>query len=217
MLGWTLCKLYNWDGGTKAPFVNTLRPRQNGHHFPDDIFKWIFFNENVWISINISLKFLPRGTNNNIPTFVQIMAWRRPGDKPLSEPMMVSLPTQICVTRPQWVKFSISKISNLAKVPVRFFARITFIFDRYHRAWAAATPDKYQRDIQYLTWVLAMLKNSENNGTEKIGLHYNDVTIDAIASQITSLMIVYSIVYSNDIKEYIEKNLTYPESTNLLL
>ena len=31
------------------------------------------------------------------------MAWRRPGDKPLSEPMMVSLPTHICVTRPQWV------------------------------------------------------------------------------------------------------------------
>ena len=33
----------------------------------------------------------------------QIMAWRRPGDKPLSEPMMVSLLTHICVTWPQWV------------------------------------------------------------------------------------------------------------------
>ena len=32
------------------------------------------------------------------------MAWRCPGDKPLSEPKMVSLPTHICVTRPQWVK-----------------------------------------------------------------------------------------------------------------
>ena len=32
------------------------------------------------------------------------MAWRRLGDKPLSESMMVSLPTHICVTRPQWVK-----------------------------------------------------------------------------------------------------------------
>ena len=31
------------------------------------------------------------------------MAWRRPGDKPLSEPMMVKLLTHICVTRPQWV------------------------------------------------------------------------------------------------------------------
>ena len=33
----------------------------------------------------------------------QIMAWRRPGDKPLSKAMMVNLPTHICVTRPQWV------------------------------------------------------------------------------------------------------------------
>ena len=31
------------------------------------------------------------------------MAWHHPGDKPLSEPMMVRLPTHICVTRPQWV------------------------------------------------------------------------------------------------------------------
>ena len=74
---------------------NTLRPRQNGRHFPDDIFKWIFLNENVWILINISLKFVPRGPINNIPTLVQVMAWRRPGDKPLSEPMMFRLPTYI--------------------------------------------------------------------------------------------------------------------------
>ena len=39
-----------------------------------------------------------------MPALVQIMAWRRPGDRPLSEPMMVSLPTHICVARPQWVK-----------------------------------------------------------------------------------------------------------------
>ena len=31
------------------------------------------------------------------------MAWCQPGDKPLSEPMMVRLPTHICITRPQWV------------------------------------------------------------------------------------------------------------------
>ena len=63
-----------------------------------------FFNENVLISINISLKFIPKGPVNNIPALVQIMAWRRPGDKPLSEPMMIISLTHICVTRPQWVK-----------------------------------------------------------------------------------------------------------------
>ena len=31
-----------------------------------------------------------------------MMAWRRPCDKSLSEPIMVCLPTHICVTRPQW-------------------------------------------------------------------------------------------------------------------
>ena len=89
---------------SSRPLLNTLRPRQNGRHFPDDIFKWIFLNENVWISINISLNFVPRGLINNIPTLVQAMAWRWPGDKPLSEPMIVRFPTYICVTGPQWVK-----------------------------------------------------------------------------------------------------------------
>ena len=88
---------------------NTLRPRQNGRHFPDDIFKWIFLNENVRILITISLKFVPKVPINNIPALVQIMAWRRPGDKPLSEPMMDSLLTHICVTRPQWVMKNATK------------------------------------------------------------------------------------------------------------
>ena len=84
---------------------NTLRRRRNEQHFADDIFKHIFFNENVLISIKISLKFVPKGPINNIPALVQIITWRRSGDKPLSEPMMISLPTHICVTRPQWVKW----------------------------------------------------------------------------------------------------------------
>ena len=84
--------------------INTLMPRQNGQHFPDNIFQYIFLNENVWISIEISLNYVHKSPINNKPALVQIMAWRRPGDKPLSEPMMVRLLTHICVTRPQWVK-----------------------------------------------------------------------------------------------------------------
>ena len=85
-------------------WVNTLRLIQNGPHFAVDIFKCIFLNENIWIEINISLKIVPKGSINNIPALVQIMAWRQPGDKPLSEPMLFSLLTHICVTRLQWVK-----------------------------------------------------------------------------------------------------------------
>ena len=83
--------------------VNTLKPSQDGRHFADDTFKRIFLNENFGISIKISLKFVPQGSINNIPALIQIMAWRRPGDKPLSEPIMVRLPTHIYVTRTQWV------------------------------------------------------------------------------------------------------------------
>ena len=91
---------------------NTLRPRRNGRHFANDIFKCIFLNENVWIPIKISLKFVPQGSINNIPALVQIMAWGRPGDKPLSGAMMVRLPTHKCVTRPQWVKTSFQKVDQ---------------------------------------------------------------------------------------------------------
>ena len=89
--------LTHWGQDKWMPFGN----------FADDIFKCIFFNENVWIPIKISLKFVPKGPINNIPAIVQIMAWRRPGDKPLSEPMVVSLQTHICVAQPQWVKWQL--------------------------------------------------------------------------------------------------------------
>ena len=45
--------------------------------------------------------FVPKGSIENIPALVHIMAWRRLGDKPLSEPMKVSLLSHKCVTRPQ--------------------------------------------------------------------------------------------------------------------
>ena len=85
-------------------YINTLRPRKDGRHIADDIFTCIFFNENCCILIKFSLKYVPKGPIDNNPALVHIMAWCRLGDKSLSEPMMLSLPTHICVTRPQWVK-----------------------------------------------------------------------------------------------------------------
>ena len=103
--------------------INTLRQRWNRRHFADDVFKYIFQNENVWISIKISLKFVPKGSINDIPVLVHIMAWRRPGDKPLFEPMMVRLLMHICVTRSQWVNqplliVSVSCIYSLYSPPL---------------------------------------------------------------------------------------------------
>ena len=93
----------SWVQGMVCCFLNTSRLRQNGCHFTDDNFECIFFKENAWISIKIWLKFNLKGPINNIPALVQIMTWQRSGDKPLSEPMMISLLTHICVTWPQWV------------------------------------------------------------------------------------------------------------------
>ena len=64
----------------------------------------------MWISLKIPLKFVPRGPINNILALVQIMAWRRPGDKPLSEPMLVFVPTHICDTRSQWVNLNFGNL-----------------------------------------------------------------------------------------------------------
>ena len=54
----------------------------------DNNFKCIFLNENRWISIRIWLKFVPNGPIDNKPALVQVLAWRRTGNKPLPELML---------------------------------------------------------------------------------------------------------------------------------
>ena len=61
----------------------------------DDIFKFIF-NEGVWISITISLKFVPKGPIDYKSALVQVMAWHRTGEKPLPESMLTQF-TDACI------------------------------------------------------------------------------------------------------------------------
>ena len=79
--------------------------KQNGAeaHIADGIFKRVSLNENFWIVNEIWLKYVLSDLIVNMAALVQIMAWRRPGAKPLSESMVVSLLTHICITRPQSV------------------------------------------------------------------------------------------------------------------
>ena len=79
--------------------VTDLRVVRNVTHLPldkmaaisaDDIFRCIFVNEKFCILIKISLKIVPKGLIDNNAALVQVMAWRRTGDKPLSEPMYMS-------------------------------------------------------------------------------------------------------------------------------
>ena len=69
--------------------VHTLRLRENGCHFADNILKYIFMNENLCILIPISLKFVPKRPVDSKSLLVQLMAWHRTGIKPLSELMIV--------------------------------------------------------------------------------------------------------------------------------
>ena len=72
--------------------VYSSPPEQNGRHFPDDIFKCIFFNENVKITIKFSLKVVPKGPIDDKSALVQVMACRLFGAKPLPEPMLIQFP-----------------------------------------------------------------------------------------------------------------------------
>ena len=133
------------DRNKRTP-ITSLRPRRNRRYNADDIFKCIFLKENVWIPNKISLKFVPKGPINNIIALVQIMAWRRPGDKPLSESTMGSLLTQICVTRPQWVK----DLIDVDWWPVRCFTKKVNLY-------SAEPPLKFSGDLEK-HWLSSLLK-----------------------------------------------------------
>ena len=100
------------------PRVKLISPRTKWPPFRRRLFR-IYFHESC-IFIRISLKFVPKVPNDNKSALVQVMAWRRPGDKPLSELMLVSLPTYIYATWPQWVNFLISWSRNLLGVSLQF-------------------------------------------------------------------------------------------------
>ena len=69
-----LTAYYGISIGVALCWINTLRPRQYGRYFPDDIFKRILLNENCCILVKKSSKFVPRGPINAIPALIQIMA-----------------------------------------------------------------------------------------------------------------------------------------------
>ena len=145
--------------------INKLRPMQNGHQFPDDIFQCIFFNENVWISIKISVKFVPKGPINNIPALVEIMAWRWPGNKPLSEQMMVRLLMHMCITRTQWV----STLRKTAFSSSFSSIRLIVIWFKFHYFFPKETNKK-------LHWLLL------STGVEQTLKHYTNQWFNSLTN-----------------------------------
>ena len=107
------------------------------------------------IPIRISRKFVPKGPINNIPALVQIMAWRRPDAKPLSEPMMISLPTHICVTRPQCVK-SVRGNSHWTSFQSLISRNICFSFLQRPSVVIGHTKKMKSLSISQLIWAAAI-------------------------------------------------------------
>ena len=91
----THLSFYAVDFKAGMHLINSSPPGQNGRYFAD-IFKRIFENENLSIFIRFSLKFLPKATVDNMPALVQVITWRRTGDKPLPEPMLTQF-TDACM------------------------------------------------------------------------------------------------------------------------
>ena len=107
---WSVCRTYISLGSVGVSLHNP-----NVRDFSNEITLWKIvgiYTSHInpkcigeYVSIKISLKFVSKGPIDNIPALVQTMAWHRSGDKPLFEPVMVSLATHICVNRPQWVNW----------------------------------------------------------------------------------------------------------------
>ena len=109
-LTYKYCSPYLKCSITVCPYIlprwlNTLRSRQYGRYYTDDIFKWIFLIRMYGFRLKFHWNLIRVSTINIIPA--QAMLWRLPGNKPLSELMMIRLLMHICIARPQWVKYTL--------------------------------------------------------------------------------------------------------------
>ena len=68
--------------------INSSPSKKMAAILPDDSFEYIFLNENLWIPTEISSKFVSKGPVSDILALFRMMAWRRTGDKSLSELML---------------------------------------------------------------------------------------------------------------------------------
>ena len=149
--------------------------------------------------IKISLKFILRGTLNNIRAVVYMMAWRWPGDKPLFVPILYSLLTHLCGTRPQWVNLmhlctfyvdypSTIQGENVFTTPVSHFAYM----------YSQRMSSKYIKQLhcfrcEWPWWIAIYCR------TFTIGLwHHWDTFIYSSANIIFLRMVCFSCVWSTN-------------------
>ena len=119
-------------------FYNSSPPTQNGHHFTDDVYICIFMDEKFCILIQISLKFVPKGSNANKSVLVQVMPWRWKGDKLLPEPILAQFTDayaapggdELILKQPQMF----SHIKYCSSCPLQYHQHIDLGRDKLHKA-----------------------------------------------------------------------------------
>ena len=134
--------------------------KQKGHYVDDFLTHWGWEKMAAFLQTTFSLafswmkmyksrltfpwKYVPKGPINNIPALVQIMAWHRTGDKPLSEPMMFSLLTHICITQPHWVNHSLHRRLSSWQPLVQPVIKKQSTWQLFHFSFGALTPFNQQ-------------------------------------------------------------------------
>ena len=113
------------------------------------------------------------------------MAWRRPGNKLLSEPIMFSLLTHICVTQPQWV--------NPIRYAYDFVVLCYWPFVQGIRRWLVNSPHKGQwRGALMFSlicdWINAWVNNREAGDLRHYRAHYDVTVMISIQSDLFILM-----------------------------
>ena len=73
-------------------------------------------NEKLGILIQISVQFFSKGLIDNIEALVQVMAWRRTGDKPVPEPVLIQFTDAYMRHKGRWVNISNHK-QNILYTP----------------------------------------------------------------------------------------------------
>ena len=168
-----------------------------------------FFNENVWILITISLKFVPKDPINNIPALVLVMAWYQSGNMSLAEPMKVRLSTHICITWLQSVKMFQWCLCNYGTM-VYLCLLLNLVVLKSSLGHTNIYQTYIEGLVQDCSISIANALEIMQSGTDHLYLqfilfpnipivqafHYRDVMMNTMVSQITGVLIVYSTVCS---------------------
>ena len=92
----------SWPSDRYQLHIHTLFKLSDNIHVPYSIYNILQFMS----PFSYAFSWIKKKNRLRFPALFQIIAWRQSGDKPLSESMVISLLTLICVTRPHWVNIS---------------------------------------------------------------------------------------------------------------